>query len=349
MDVPWAPVTKSTWVTRRVPTDAAIAWDVPDAPAVGDLLLCEVVRTGIHGRIETMSGGRSKLYPGDHIVCVPGARYATSLLRATAEVGLETADMISASGVCGRVVSRNRGVSTPTKLRVLAQGFKDGAPVNIRSFALGTPAEEVSVPRWILVVGSAMDSGKTTACSSLVRGLAQSGARVGAMKLTGTASSRDVGSFRDAGATVVLDFLDAGWPSTAGCVGPQLVDIVATLAGHLRATPIDCGVIEIADGLLQPETAAMVQELPGALGEFETVLTVRESLAAVAGVELMGRWGHRVSAVAGLVTNDPLSSREIEQVCGVPCVPTAQLGRHFAEHRPTPWPPAREPAESRIP
>ena len=348
MDVPWAPVTKSTWVTRRVPPDAAIVWKEPQAPTVGDLLLCSVIRTGIHGRIETTSGGRSRLYPGDHIVCVPGSRYATSLLRATAEIGPDSADMISASGLCGRVVSRNRGVSTPTKLRVVAQGFMNGAPANVGSFALGRPPEEISAPRWIVVVGSAMDSGKTTACTSLVRGLVESGARVGAMKLTGTASSRDVGAFRDAGSSIVLDFLDAGWASTAGCEGPQLIEIVTKLSAHLRATSIDCGVIEIADGLLQAETDYVVQHLAGALGAFEVVLTVRESLAAVAGVELLSRWGHRVTAVAGLVTNDPLSSREIELSCSVPCIPTRNLGRYFAENRPTPWPPVREATESQL-
>jgi hypothetical protein len=348
VDVPWAPVSKSTWVTRRVPQDAVISWSEPEDPVVGDLLLCEVLRTGIHGRIETNTGGRSKLYPGDHIVCVPGARYATSLLRATAEIGPDSADLISASGLCGRVVARNHGVNTPTKLRVLAQGFADGLPANVGSFALGQTTEEVSAPRWIVVVGSAMDSGKTTACTSLIRGLVESGSRVGAMKLTGTASSRDVGAFRDAGATIVLDFLDAGWASTAGCVGPQLIEIVGKLARHLRATSIDCGVVEIADGLLQSETDYVVQHLAETLGTFETILTVRESLAAVAGVELLSRWGHRVAAVAGLVTNDPLSAKEIELACSVPCIPTKQLGRHFAANRPTPWPPAREAPERQL-
>jgi hypothetical protein len=325
-----APGEKTTWVTRRVPADVAITWKDVLAPTVGDLLLCEVVRTGIHGRVETTTGARSKIYPGDRIVCVPGPRYATSLLRATAEVGPEYADMISASGLCGRVVSRNRGVGTPTKLRVLAQGFVDGIPANVGAFSLGAPQMKTIDPRWVVVVGSAMDSGKTTACVSLIRHLVASGARVGAAKVTGTASSRDFRAFQDAGAVPVLDFLDAGWASTAGCSGPQLLEVVDTLTRHLRAASIDWGVIEIADGLLNPETRVLVQELPAVLGAFETVLTVRESLAALAGVEMLGGWGHQVVAVAGLVTNDPLSCREIELACSVACIPTGQLGRRLA-------------------
>src|SRR5437870_9478146 len=93
--------TKTTWVTRRVPTDAVISWGELRGPVVGDLLLCEVLRTGIHGRVETTSGARSKIYAGDRIVCVPGDRYATSMLEAIAEVDSDHADMISASGLCG--------------------------------------------------------------------------------------------------------------------------------------------------------------------------------------------------------------------------------------------------------
>ena len=322
--------TKTTWVTRRIPDDAPLSWGEVRSPTVGDLLLCEVVRVGIHGRVETTTGARSKIYPGDRILCVPGARYATSLLRATAEVGTDLADMISASGLCGRVVSRYRGVGTPTKVRPLARASLDAGPANVSSFSLSPASTAASDPRWVVVVGSAMDSGKTSACISLIRGLVESGARVGAMKLTGTASGRDFRAYLDAGATPVFDFLDAGWASTAGCSGPQLLDIVRLLAGHLRAAPIDWGVVEVADGLLQSETSHLVQQLGAVLGAFDTVLTVRESLAAVAGVDILGRAGHRVVAVAGPVTNDPLSCREIELACSVPSIPTRQLGRFFA-------------------
>ena len=333
MDVFTTAGAKTTWVTRRVPSDVDITWGEVGSPAPGDLLLCEVVRIGIHGRVETTTGARSKIYPGDRIVCVPGARYATSLLRATAEVGSDVCDMISASGLCGRVLSRYRGIGPPTKLRVLAKGSWAGRTANVSSFSLASSQLEPNSPRWVVVVGSAMDSGKTSACISLIRGLVESGVRVGAMKLTGTASGRDFRAYQDAGADPVFDFLDAGWASTAGCSGPQLLEIVSTLAGHVRAAPIEWGVIEIADGLLQNETSLLVRELPGILGTFDTVLTVRESLAAVAGVDILARAGHRVVAVAGLVSNDPLSIREIEMASSVPCIPTRQLGRFFAVDR----------------
>lgn len=321
---------KETWVTRRVPTDLPVTWERLQAPQIGDLILCEVVTIGIHGRAETVAGGRVKLYPGDRIVCAVGNRYATSLLEAVGEVGDDQVDLISASGLCGRVVNRSKKAATPTVLRPLSQAFLDGHPVNLGSFVVAEPASIVTEPRWIVVVGSAMDSGKTTACASVIYGLVAAGYRVGAVKLTGTASARDYGSFRDAGASPVLDFLDVGWPSTVGCTPAELMAILTGTAGQLRAAGVDWGVIEIADGILQFETTLLLEMLETHLGAVALVVTTRESLAAVAAVDLLAGMGHQVAAISGLITNSPLACREVELARQVQCVPTFELGRRFA-------------------
>jgi hypothetical protein len=322
-------VTKSTWVTRRIA--APLSWKPAADPVIGDVLLCQVLSPSLHGRVETADGSRAKLYPGDRIACVVGNRYATSLLEGIGEVDGPNSDLLSASGVCGRCVGRSEKASRPTGLRVLGQAFLGGEPLNVRSFALPSPPAPSVEPAWVVVVGSAMDSGKTTACTSLIHGLAAAGYRVGAAKLSGTASARDWCSFRDAGAVPVLDFLDVGWPSTAGCSEEQLHAIVAGLVGHLRTASVDVAVVEIADGLLQTETNALISLLGGHLGSFRTVLTARESLAAVAGVERLARAGHDVVAVSGVLTNSHLAAREVELDTGVPCIATALLGEAISD------------------
>ncbi|MDP9335407.1 MAG: DUF1611 domain-containing protein [Actinomycetota bacterium] len=325
---------KSTWVTRHVPTEN-VGWQPPRDPTVGDLLLCEVVSIGIHGRVETVSGSREKLYVGDRIVCAVANRYATSLLEAVAEVGDGEVDMISASGLCGRVVKRAKKAAAPTKLRVLGQAFVDGHRVNLRSCALETPPQPVGAePQWVVVVGSAMDSGKTTACTSIIHGLVAAGHRVGAGKVTGTASARDLGSFRDAGAQPFLDFLDFGWPSTVGCTEAELLFVFDAVAGSMRAAGVQWGVIEIADGLLQADTKFLIGAVSTRLGPAaNVVLTVRESLAAVAGVDVLHKLGLDVVAVSGLITNSPLACREVELAFPDVCVPTQELGKCLARGR----------------
>src|SRR5207244_5621002 len=121
-------------------------------------------------------------------------RYATSLLEAVACTDGDRADMVSASGLCGKVTVSTSKASSPTALRVIGHAFVGNEPLNLRMLPRPIPRAAVALePAWIVVVGSAMDSGKTTACASLIRGLVEAGHTVGAAKVTGTASSRDFG------------------------------------------------------------------------------------------------------------------------------------------------------------
>jgi hypothetical protein len=321
-------IAKSTWVTRRIPAGAQMSGIPVGRAVIGDVLACEVIVPSLHGRVETTDGRRSTLYPGDRIACVVGNRYATSTLEGRGRVSGEVIDLLSASGLCGEVVTRSDRAAKPTKLRVLGHAVHGDQPLNVRAYALPpAPVVDSPQPAWVVVVGSAMDSGKTTACASIVHGLRSAGYRVGAAKLTGTASSRDLMSFRDAGAGAVHDFLDMGWPSTDGCSASELMDIVGGLTGHLRASGVDVGVLEVADGLLQRETGLLLRAISDWLGPVSVVLAARESLAAVAGVAQLARMGHEPVAVTGVVTSSPLACQEVERAGAGPCVPTADIGR----------------------
>jgi hypothetical protein len=308
-----------------------VHWREPVSPSVGDVLLCEVVATGLHGRVETAAGARSKLFAGDRIACVVGNRYATSLLEGVGEISGDSADLLSASGVCGRVLGRSDKAARPTSLRVLGQGEVDGRPLRLRDHVAPSPLVDLGGVVWFVVVGSAMDSGKTTACASLINGLVGAGYRVGAAKLTGTASARDVGSFLDAGAVPVVDFLDQGWPSTVGCSNEEMIEIVSGLASELAGAKVDVGVLEIADGLLQADTDYLIRVLPDVLGEVAVLLTARESLAALAGVERLNKLGHDVLAISGVLTASPLTRREVVESTQTPCIATAELGDEVAK------------------
>jgi hypothetical protein len=278
--------------------------------------------------VETSDGRRAKLYPGDRLACAVGNRYATSLLEGVADVSGEIVHLLSASGICGQVVASNDKTSRATTLRVLGQAMDRGRPMNLRSFALEPAPPSPTAPLWVVVVGSGMDTGKTTAAASLIHGLRASGQLVAAAKITGTASARDVGAFRDAGADPVVDFSDLGWPSTAGCDGATLRDIVIGVTVHLQRA--DVAVLEVADGLLQPETNLLIRELEGWIGPAQLILTASESMAAVAGAHLLAQLGRDVLAISGVVTNSPLACRELEQAGVGPCIATSALGRELA-------------------
>jgi hypothetical protein len=322
---------KSTWVTRHVPRDLPVIWEPPSGAIAGDLLLCEVVHTGLHGRVETASGSRRKLYAGDRIVCALANRYATSLLEAVARTDGDHADMVAASGLCGKVVTRTSKASNPTRLHLLGRAHVGSDPLNLRGLPRPVPGPPGSEPRWIVVVGSAMDSGKTTACASVIRGLVDAGHTVAAAKLTGTASGRDYGAFRDAGADPVVDFLDAGWASTAGCTQEELNCTADYLFARVRAASVDWGVVEIADGLLQRETRMLLEIVRSATLDADIVVTTRESLSAVAAAKLLASFGLRTVALSGLFTNSPLARQEAETSSNMFAVRTSELGTWFAQ------------------
>jgi hypothetical protein len=323
---------KSSWVVRRIPPGTAFEWRPIARPAAGDVLLCEIVKPSLHPRLELRTGARSVLYEGDLVVGAVGSRYATSLLEGAAEIRGTRADLLSASGVVGSSLDRVDKKPAPTSLRVIAQAFRGERPLNLRSFGLeGPPLRAGHEPRWVLVLGSAMDSGKTTACTTLIHALSRAGLRTGAAKLTGTASARDLGAYRDAGADLAVDFLDCGWESTAGCSSSELKRIARSLAGELRCAAVDVAVIEVADGIIQAETRALLADLRAQLSNPTVVFTARESLSAVAGVERLTALGYDVRAVSGVVTGSPLAVREVELEAGVACIRTSELGRRAIE------------------
>ena len=59
-----------------------------------------------------------------------------------------------------------------------------------------------------------MSAGKTTTGRLIIRALKQAGLVVAGAKFTGAGRFRDVLSFQDAGADMIVDFVDAGLPST---------------------------------------------------------------------------------------------------------------------------------------
>ena len=66
----------------------------------------------------------------------------------------------------------------------------------------------------VLLIGTSMSAGKTTTGRIIVHELKRAGFNVAGAKLTGAGRYRDVLAFGDAGADTIIDFVDAGLPST---------------------------------------------------------------------------------------------------------------------------------------
>jgi molybdopterin-guanine dinucleotide biosynthesis protein len=305
------------------------------ASEAGQLLLAEVTQLGQHDGVQLESGRRSQLYLGDRIVVCLGSRYAPDQFEGIAKIeNGQDCELLAGGGVAGVVRHRHGRMRAATGLRVLGVlGDADGLPVNIARYALALPdpkpSDRPAIPVMV-VVGSSMNAGKTTACASLIHGLARDGWQVGAVKITGTGSFGDVQSYADAGAAEVLDFTDAGLASTYR-VEPALLERTSRrLIAELEARGCDVVVVEIADGLLQQETAALVASPTLRDALVQVVFAAADAMGAVAGVQRLRGLGWKVSAFTGLVTASPLAASEAEAALrsagsAVPCFSRDEL------------------------
>jgi hypothetical protein len=170
-----------------------------------------------------------------------------------------------------------------------------------------------------------MNSGKSTALSCLVRGLSEAGLIVSAGKATGTGSGNDPGMFVDAGAVKVLDFTDFGYPTTFqlhhGRVRALFSDLVTALTG---SSP-DVVVVEIADGVYQGETRALLADPVFQAAVDRVIFAAADALGAIAGLQVLHDACIDVAAVTGVLTSSPLAVREAAAATGVPVLNTGSL------------------------
>ncbi len=318
---------KFSYTTRRIPQESIATLITGNLrPQSGELVLARVSGIGQHTRLERPDGRRCHLFIGDEIVVSYGHRYAPDQFEAVVPDNLAPCHLVAAGGVAGNMLNRHRKMKIPTHIKPLGLlGDVHGRRLNLNNFKLPSLPKPATTPLTLAVVGSSMNSGKTTTVANLIHGFTKLGMRVGAAKVTGTGAGCDYWKMKDAGAKVVFDFIDAGFSSTYKASLVELAEITETLIDNLAHSEVDIRIIEIADGLFQQETAALLS-LPGFASLLDCILFASaDSMGADAGVRWLQQKGLPVIAVSGVVTSSPLAAREIEAAIRLPVYPTPSL------------------------
>jgi hypothetical protein len=315
------------YALRRVPRSSfARVIPLSQAPAAGDIALARLETIGKNARLELANGRPCALHVGDLLAVVFGNRYATMQFEGYARTQGDACDLLSMGGLCGIVESKHDSVAESTKLRLLgAIGDADGCPLRLRDFALPN-VPMAARPHVAVVCGTSMDAGKTYTATSLIQGFCRFRVEVAGVKLTGTAAGRDTWGMLDAGACAALDFVDGGLPSTYRSTQGEILDLYRLLVGHAAAQGATWVVVEIADGLLQPETAALLCNPDFTASVSAWIFAAGDPLSAVAGVRLLREWGIESLAISGRVTMSRLAIREVEAATGLPSIPASTLG-----------------------
>ncbi|WP_151904785.1 DUF1611 domain-containing protein [Brachybacterium ginsengisoli] len=307
------------------------------APQAGEVVLARVTSLGHHRRLESPVSRRQALFVGDEIVVAYGSRYAADQFLATVPEDLGPAHLAAAGGLASRVLERHDKVSDATRIEPVGVLRDEHGPITlaraaahpvVRGIARRTerPAHQVPV---IAVLGTSMNSGKSTVLAELAHGLAAAGLQVAAGKATGTGAGNDYNLFLDAGAHRVLDFTDFGYSSTFQVEFDEVRDLFLSMADELAgggATRPDVVLIEIADGVYQGETTRLLADEEFGRVVDRVLFAAGDALGAVGGVGALGDLGRRPWAVSGVVTSSPLATAEARHALDVPVIPTFDLG-----------------------
>ena len=305
---------KRAFTTRRVVVRdmrSLICGDVK--PRTGDLVLATVQELGKHKRLEHVNGRRAVMMPGDEIIVSYGNRYAPDQFEALVSEDLSLCDLVASGGIAACEISRHDRILPPTQIRPIGLiGNSEGKPLNLASYRLDSDQEQQSTRsiKVVLVVGTAMNSGKTFTASSVIRSLKDSNYRVAGIKATGTGSGADLWKMKDMGADVIMDFTDVGFASTYKIPDQEIERGLLSLVNQAIKRKCDFAVVEIADGLLHLETSNLLcsDKLQALVSS--TIFTAYDSMGAKAGyLELTGL-GYKVIAISGQLTRSPLAIRE---------------------------------------
>lgn len=295
-------------------------------PVIGDVIYGEIIRIGEHSSIENASGRIHMLHNGKKGIFVFGNRYAPDYYEGFVpqEHVLEV-DLLSRSGMVGEVGTKKESIKDATRIKVLGYvTSKNGEILNTTDFPKIVPKQtEKKFPRskLILVCGTTMNSGKSTAAASICRTLSSADFNVRACKVTGTASLKDILLFNDSGANRYADFSYLGYPSTYKLSLENLNSIFNGMDLKFGNNPRNYWVVELADGIIQRETALLLKSNDVVSRIHKLIFCANDAFGAIGGLRLLQEeFRMSPNAISGVCSSSPLHIRELSQYTDIPII-----------------------------
>ena len=315
-----SPKTFLTSLTRisDLQTDGFETLALPRAQwETGDYVVCEALapRTGLY-RVEISDGRRPRVQPGQRIVGALGKRLAIFESVGDWEAAEEGEELhaMTAAGLIGKITSSSPAV--PGFMRVAYHGHaaRSGAKLTMRQFVSPPASAPLTMPV-IMIFGTSMSSGKTTAGQVIIRELSAMGFNVVAAKVTGGAGYRDVLTYADNGADAVFDFVDAGLPSTV-CSRDDYLAGLDILTAKISATGADVLVAEAGASTLDPYNVDVALDVLGP--QTRLLVLSAHDMFGVLGIRQVVE--AKPDLITGPVANTASGCAKITELTGIPAV-----------------------------
>jgi hypothetical protein len=285
----------------------------------------------VYNEVENCSGRFIRLHEGDILAGVLGHRDALKGYSGRVPEKIAVGDklqVLNLGAVVGECTSENADVGKPFDFEVLGSILvfpefqsRRGELAHVKhhgkgNLAAGLPGHKVPV---IYVAGTCMHAGKTSAAARIIRGLRNSGIRVGACKLTGVSLLRDTLEMIDYGAFQALSFIDGGIVTTDA-------KTAAPTAHRVLGSLIEAGsqviVAELGDGIMG--TYGVKEILADqALMNLASVLVLcaNDPVGAWGAVEILrDKYSLIPQVISGPTTDNLAGIRFIEEELGVKAI-----------------------------
>jgi hypothetical protein len=306
-------------------------------PEAGDVAYGMISRIGEHSFLENASGRIHKVYDGTQTIFVFGNRYAPDYFEGLIPEEIpDEVDLLSRSGVIGKVKTKNVMRKDPTRINLLGYVCKEsGKVLNTRHFQLiqaKTKIKKEPRARMILVCGTSMNSGKSLAAAACCRALAAKGYSVRASKVTGTASLKDILHMNDAGAHPFADFTYFGHPSTYLLSKEELLNIFNQLDLKYANGPKNFWIVEFADGIIQRETAMLLSSPEVRSRIYKFIFCANDAFGAIGGLKILSeKFGLWPDALSGVCSSSPLHVRELSDFVNIPVYNSAHTDLNYLQ------------------
>lgn len=317
------PKIKSSFACARV---TRYGWDSNRVaiytPKSGDVGIFRIIDP-CDSYLADKQGVNRHIFENDYVMLAFGNRYATNQIEGyVPEHPMPFYHLLARGGVVGVLKSVNATMKTePAIVELIAFATDETGAVYNTIDHDAIPPFDASVirSRIILSIGASMDSGKTTTAAFLCGGLSKAGYTTAYIKLTGTAFPKDARVVEDRGADFVTDFTHFGYPSTYLTPHQELMNLYGALVDVAQtAVQPQYIVIEIADGILQRETAALLMDERFMRTVNGVIYSCGDSLGAISSLQLLADWNIRPFALSGLFTASSLLVEEVRPHVQIP-------------------------------
>jgi hypothetical protein len=313
-----ASVLKNTKVSQIVKITPKIK------PKIGIGVVVEALRSQEkYGEIELEGGRLSKIRKGDVIAGVFGERKALEGIVGHVPETVSYGDqlmILNLGGLIGNAVSWNKDViGSPLPVKFLGAIISNNKILDIDSFTLGDEEKLAPSVPIIVVMGTAMSTGKTTVATELIHILThQKKLKVCAAKLTGVAAEKDLLGMKDAGACEVLSFLDFGLTSTIN-QKEAVVPAAKAIINSLNKNKPDIIVAELGDGIIGWYGVDKLLANKDFIGVTTFIVVCAHDLVGAIGAgEILKKVNLKVDFFAGPVTNNTAGTDYLEKILGIP-------------------------------